>query len=123
MKGNIVRMKKVDTKVNTHSFEIANENIRLNEVLKQLVGEEKNWQETNGQDKLEKLQYQLEIANKKLDVIREYFNKDVNTELKYLWDKNDKFHKNKDFGDKGYGCAIQSVQAIQDHVLSIVKGE
>ena len=29
----------------------------------------------------------------------------------------------KDFGDKGYGCAIQCVQAIQDHLLEILKGD
>lgn len=82
MKGNIVRIKKVDTKVDTHSleyfkwhlqswskeevveraFEIANENIRLNEVLKQLLEQETNWQELNELRELNKfLLDQIEI--------------------------------------------------------------
>ena len=68
------------------------------------------------------LQQELSIANDKLKKIEEYFNKDVKEELNYLYQKNDDFFKGKDYGDKGYGASIQSVQAIRDNILSIIEG-
>lgn len=66
---------------------------------------------------------ELDIANKKLDRVKEYFDKDVKQELKYLYQKSNDFHKGKDYGDLGYGGAIQSVQAVSDNILSIIGGK
>lgn len=70
---------------------------------------------------LEFLEKQNEKLQNKIDKIKEYFDIYVPEELKYLYDKNNQFHKDKDYGDKDYACAIQSVQAIKDGILKIIE--
>ena len=67
------------------------------------------------------LEQQCKKQKEVIDKLKKYLKEDVEEERKYLYKKSDKFFEGKDFGDKGYGCAIQCVQAIQDHLLDILK--